>query len=653
MQSWTTFKLLASRGRYFPASFIEPAPSGARIENENEARLALAHMLEGMGRLPQMDQSLLPAIAYEDAIFWTEIPLLAQAGANAAIFPVLLGIIARQEIRIEPGWLGTKARDAVCLALALAAPGRGFVLIRRQASPPCGIEGASLGLSLAVGGARLSGGKKWPGGIAMTGSLTPDGNLARTEFIAAKYHAAKNNGRARIFLYPAENRDEMPVDGNDAFPIYSLAGAIAVCELIEKMEDPGEWLRQLRQWRISPALFFAWLEKANHNFDDLDVILGVAETENWRNKISDPIEFANAVDCLWNWRMKNPDCPCDLASRAASLLENGPLDAIDPLRRMRLANMRMTLESHRGVPCDALWEISRTCREIIANDSALASEEALMAVVRDTIMPAHNAWRFNDPLPGDWLDLVRERRAYCRRVKHDNTLGKIYGALTHHAAFARNWEKALEYAFVSLEYFKNPCDRRRRWLDIAYIHCEMGNIGKALKALEEAAGARMRLAVESADPFFHAAFLRLCLLDPGLFQGYPVVGIFEEFARKAMRHPWQCWAANCGRLLAGVDADLARSLLRFGIEMCLANPTEIAIKPMALPPLGVLMRLDPQNPGYARRMTRLSLDMIRRACREGLLDEAHFKRILEAREELAVLDLVEKFLPDFFPFNYR
>ncbi len=664
MIDWELYQRLR-REKFFSAQDIELPEEPDERQSEDALRVLLAQRLLAATSGEQLPEQLasVAGVSVDGASAWCELPLLVEGEGRATVFPVLLGLLQVHDVRIEAGWLCPDAEDAAGKALSLAGQGRqGFVLLRRDVQPGAGISGSSLGLPLAIAGRRLAEGQAGSCKALATGAVDEHGAVCPVGAVKIKHgRAVKTKGC--FFLYPKANEADLPPDADRACPVASLEEALALCGL-----DGGDSvvLRLLPGWSKAPHGFFAWLDSGEFSSRALPALLAHAESAGWLQGTAESPLLAEAVNHLYSWREKNH--PGQDTMRR--LLAYFPLDAVlkqdlPALPLLRLAGMNSTLSFQKGEG-DSHWrEISSHCWKNIGTADMESALEVLVAVARDANGCAHNAYRFCTPLPKDWLARVEKYTEFCRQfgIAESKSLGKAYGMLTERAALAGDFRSALNASELSLSFFSDTRDRRRRRLDRTYIFCDMGRAEDATRELGGALASCLGASSEEAiapngsslavceDPFVHAAFVRLCLSMPALFAGYPVEKILKTQFQPW--HPWQCWARNCGQLLASSNPALARTCLHEAIGICLHNRKETTLTPMALLPLSALahLRLEPME--QVCLLARPILAQLRELCRSGHLCKEHFRTVLEASSTASALEAVEREQARLFPFNYR
>lgn len=643
---------------YLPLEQIVPPPDGSCPEETPDKLRPLwlgLHLVRGVPLPPDMAGEHLTA-RFHAAGAWLEVPLVV-AGQNgsAAIVPVLLGRLSQPEIDIidAASWLTSQAAGAARAALRLVGQDtHGFLLLPRfmPGSLPL-IDGHSLGLPLAVAALRLCADKHLPADIIMTGQIDGQGNVLPVGHLPEKRACARSGFYpARLFLYPADNQidaESLP----ESLPIRRLEDADALLDLAATV-DVAEIAWRLPLWRNSPAEFFSWLN-SNDLTDTVQMpLLELARRQNW------------CIDCT--------DAACSAALEVLKrLLKNGKSNVLpdllttlfphDRIRNLPASSALLTLAekcktqaNHGGVRSEH-WDslIERCLTELQKNASHSVSLAALTSEIRIKIGDRHNAFCFRiSDISQDWLKQVNR----FAELGSDPNIGKCYGFLTQHYAFCGMYDEAFACAERSLENFREPKDRRRRYIDRVYLFLDSNRIDEARRELLKVAGADaagLPLAVQVAsqtDAYVHAAFARLCQHLPHEAEGYPVAELLEGTAGK--HHPWQLWACNLGRLLAQEQPELARRCLTFSRDICLADPDSITLPPMTLMPLAVLYtaRLAPQT--EVLHQTEELLRRIACHCADGMLYEPHFRPLLHLPTPAAVLEEVAANTGRYFPFNY-
>lgn len=649
MLDWAGFAMTQGEGRYLPSFLISPLVSRALPETENLRRVCLAHSLLGVGQFPGLAEEYIPPDVLATVENWTEVPIIVQAGSETLIFPVLLGVRTVARHYIEPGnWLLSDARQAAERAFLLAAPGRGFVLLRR-ASSASPLAGKSLGLPLAVAAARLARKKFFRPGLFMTGETDAAGNILPVDFVESKLRCARYTKICGLFIHPV---GAGPFPG--AVSARSFESALALADAYYLAFSAGDaFAENLDKWRTAPEKFFSWLASPEYQEEILKPLLEVIAIEGWPARLTGEKEIAHAAERLGNWLAGSGKACGNEILR--SLLTFFPLEkarALPPSSRMRIAGLNITLLNHEGVT-DSRWhKMSRECRASAAEEDLSSELDALLQYSRE-INSRHNAFIFHEKLSTEWLDRLDLFTRLYGKKRNTDQLGKIYGFLTQHAAFSEDYEKAKEYSRMSFDFFSRPEDKRRRLVDLAYIHCELNEPLRALQALRQAEGAFEEIASldNVADPFLHAAFIRICLLRPEYFQDYPADKIFRSLAKA--EHPWQGWACGCGRLALEKDRDFAQTCFEFALDMCEKKSASGAFSALRLLPLAAMWEAGLLAKEKASARASAALAQFRAQCEDNILSADHFRTLLESEDVLETLSIVEKNQKNLFPFYMR
>ena len=659
MMPWQTVAMQAAFAgeSYVPLAQIEP-PAGTPSLTEAARPLWRGlHLLRGLPLPPDMEGEELTERC-RAADLWTEVPLVAVGlNGSAVTAPVLLGRLPRPEIDIihEEQWLTPQAAEAARDALRLVGKDEcGFLLLPRFLPGSMDlIDGASLGLPLAVAALRLCAGKPLPQHVVLTGQVDVAGKVLAVGHIPEKRACArKGYYPARIFVYPAGCQiDAEPLP--ESLPVERLEDADALLDLIEAGNVAGIAGR-LPLWRRDPAEFFSWLNNNKQVTETAQTcLLGLAKRQGWCMTCPDDA-LSNALEALRPyWEKVRHDT--DLRRLLTGLFPHDRVKALPASRGLlTLAENCKTMNNHCGRSADTWIGLSERClEELMKTPDISVRADALTIVMRSMISTQHNAYRFRlSDIPQDWLDKVHT----VARLGASSEIGKIYGFLTQHYAFCAENEAALDYAERSLEHFTDKRDRSRRHLDRIYLFLDSGRPDDARRELDElldAADDGAPLAEQVArqdDAYIHAAFVRLCRTLPRLLTGYPVA---EILAKAKMAHPWQLWACNCGWLLAHEQPELARRCLGFSRDACLADSGGITLHPMTLLPLAALFAADLAPQAEILRQTEDVLRMVKRHCDSGQLHKEYFAPLFSLPDAAAVLAEVVAHAERYFPFNYR
>lgn len=647
---WQVFKSKRMQRFYAVETLALPALEEAGEQDKTLLkRLYLARALLGRDPLPSV-----PRI-FQDALSWREIPVLVRGQTKAKVFTVLLGLLPYPSVLLEPddSWLDDEAGEALqnALLFALGNEKKGFLVLSREGEER--LTGSSLGLPLAVAAQGLLHEKAFPHDVMMTGKVTRDGLVEAVGFVQDKMDCAFAND-ATIFLYP--KKSPLSYTGR-AFPVENVSQAVHLCELAQR--NASALIAQIDGWRHAAELFFAWLNTISSVRDILGVLLRMAGEEKWH--FTDNEARSKAVKDLSDFRDRNRIDRKDLLA----LLDFFPYETaqtMDEKTRLRLAGMHVTLENHKGILQSRWLALGRAAWEsLYAKPSDFETRELLLTSrIRLFINPDDNAYLFHLPPPARWKEKVEY---YLKDNTTGSSLGKSLGCLAQHAAFAGNLHEALRYAEQSLQCFFADRDRQRRWIDETYIYCDLNETEKATDALATALASELSLPsplplnahhlCKTENSFLHAAFVRLCRKKADLFEGYPVASILQKRAKKDHMHPWQCWANNCGCLLAKSSPDLSRECFRESYAICLAEDDGITLLPMALLPLAHLLFFDLASPDELCRKAEKILRKLCTTCDEGLLSKEHFSRVLQAESVRDALLNVYEEQETLFPFNYR
>lgn len=656
MMPWQTVAMQAQfKGKsYVPLAYILP-PAGSTCLTEADQPLWRGlHLLFGHPLPPDMaGEELTERCRAADR--WAEVPLVVvELNGSAVIAPVLLGRLPRPEIDIihEEQWLTPQAAEAARDALRLVGKGEcGFLLLPRFLPGSMDlIDGASLGLPLAVAALRLRAGKPLPQDVVLTGQVDAAGMVLPVGHIPEKRACTRKAPYpARIFVYPVD----CPIDAEplpESLPVERLEDADALLDLIES-GNVADIAGRLCQWRRDPADFFSWLNNNTLAEAVLSCLLGLARRQGWCTACSDDAlsRALKALQPYWEKVRHNTEL-------RRLLTELFPHDRVKALPSsfglLTLAEQCKTMDNHCGRRADTWIRLSKRCLDELQN-GILLKLAALTTEMRTRIGNGHNAFRFQlSDIEQDWL---RDVEGFAR-YEPDVNLGKIYGFLTQHYAFCGENGTALAYAERSLNNFTDKKDRERRHLDRIYLFLDSGRPDDARRELDALLGAAddgaplaERLARQD-NPYVHAAFVRLCRALPHALAGYPVA---EILGGASMAHPWQLWACNCGWLLANDQPELARRCLEFSRDACLADPDGVTLHPMTLLPLAALFAADLAPRAEILRRTEDVLHLLKRHCDSGQLHKAHFAPLFSLPDAAAVLAEVVAHAERYFPFNYR
>lgn len=666
MHSWQEISMGLRYGdnAYIPLSRIRLPAQGTDPREEGD-NLRLLHLLRLFRGQPLPPESPLPPYC-RNAVDWLEVPLVVVDGrGTACLLPVLLGRLQETDIIIEEGWLTPRAEAAAREALALGGQGEcGFVLLPlRSPGSLQTVDGPSLGLPLAVAALRQRTGKGLPAQTVMTGEVDAAGHVLPVAHVREKWDCArKGQYPAQIFLYPA---GRPPLDNAPcAVPVKSLT---EIETLLDTASLDGAICiaHRLGAWRDAPENLFSWLASPDTPQEMRRLLLRLMERDHWCDRMSEAalLTALGGLDRMWQHICKDRElCTRFLALFPYERVRHLPAS----LDLLRLAEKNKTQANHRGEDAAHWRALSDRCVEGLKHESGGIGLAEIGQRVRTFIGIWHNAYRFHrDDIPASWLEKI-DTLARCLDCAE---LGKAYGFLVHQMAFCGDHDQALLYAARSLSFLPDG-EQQRRHIDRIHIFLECGQVEDACREMDtildlwresrQAGDApqdemlpahdRAAAVVQMDDPFVHAAFVRLCLAMPGLLHGYPVADLLRQ-ARPY--HPWQLWACNCGRLLAGEDPGLARRCLRFSCDCCLKAGNGVTLEPMALMPLSVLAATGLLPREEIRATTEDVIQRLRDACAAGQLHAPHFQPLLDLPDADAVLSEVAAHTSRYFPFNYH
>lgn len=653
MIDWERYTWLYQE-KYFPALSIELPNKPDHKHRTLFARLRFAQSLLRQDPWPRTLSTILST-----ADLWCEVPLLVAQKSHARITSALLGRIKQPQIVIESGWLKTDAKEQATKALSLAGRGRcGFILLCGKEGAPQGIAGNSLGLPLAVFGRSLSQGKCLPTNIFLTGALNADESIGAVGSFGVKYEAVTRNTQKNLFFYPQANTKD--VQETNAIPVQNLEGACALCDLAE-----SGLVEQLVLWRNNPQRFFAQLAAYEIPANALDPILRIAESEHWKEHLHNPELLGNALCDLWKSREDNKDDP-SCAHRELNKVVQRHLDRLlaffpdaqstvlndlKPLPLLYLACMHIKQDNHKGSIDESPW--FALCDQCLSQTKTKNYEffsEAIVATVLSDINALQIHYAFHKPLPKAWLETIQEHASYCtKQALTSDALGKAFGALVSYAAFQGKYDQALAYCEQSLRFWPHPDNEIRRLIEKTYIFCEMGDLTKACESLSAACPQGLN----TDNPYLHASYARLCRAKPTLFAHYPTAFILKTLAMHDECHPWQCWATNCGHLLAASDPALAHTLFRFAIDLCIRNNTVTSLTPMALLPLAALLQYGLEPEETICHETTHILSRVRKASLDHTFHQEHFAPLFTLPTPRDVLTRLQTQAHAFFPFTCR
>jgi len=136
-----------------------------------------------------------------------EVLLMTWDGKNDPAPPQLLCVMGG--VRFGRTQLGAMAQAfAYALQRTPGLPHAGTVTVRGAAYQPVGSDGPSGGSAMAVGFIALFKGDRIQRGIAMTGTLEPDGRIGFVGGIPDKVRAAKREGYHTVLIPAGQIHDE-------------------------------------------------------------------------------------------------------------------------------------------------------------------------------------------------------------------------------------------------------------------------------------------------------------------------------------------------------------------------------------------------------------------------------------------------------------
>ena len=607
---------------------------------------------------------------------WTAVPVMLVLGRQKALQYFIAGIPAGAggRHRLWPEWadclLDVKAADAVKQAAqaameqnqAVSCDAPFFCFPLAEPNRDCRIQGASLGLPLALGFRMVLEGREFPKWAAATGCVDSTGRIYSVSNAREKHTLAFEKDFS-LFLYPAENCSTFEKSHPEAMAVENLSDAQVAATLF----DPGN---------AAELVLLMKMKKDAQVFADnclsvpgqwLAYILGPETCCFLKEQIQSAPGLLNTLlknleSALSRYDFKTAQLLAALTDPA----DAGSLAEAEPASWFTWCTRNLALCNHRG-------DISSARRWADAADRvkprAMAADDALKEMAdyynNQLVGMLHNQYEFRPVLPESFKNHLQHLETRFQSDLDYNPaacsgrLGELYGTLTQHFAFCgpAYLDKTLEYSRLARRAF--GCGRapdlrgawRRQYNYLVYAFLDAKDFTRAESSLMTYLEADSWDAIQEMVPdlimWDHASLARFIADTKTAVSRMPLVKGLVNAAREIVRpeHPWQVWHFNMGRIfLDAGEVKQAEAFFCKSLDLCVGEKFGPTVSVMALLPLSVL-----HVGGFSVNWENIE-PVVRSAAME--LSRAHFA-FLDALSFPEALEYVYEKTSLVFPFAYR
>ena len=523
------------------------------------------------------------------------------------------------------------------------------------------VEGASLGLPLALGFLQLLSGESVSGGLVATGAIDEKGSVIEAGHLEQKIMCAAREG-FEVFLYPSGNSTPAVPERMEALPVSRLEeawmfgalhapGAGGELPLLAGMlNDPEKFVNNCD---CVPEKWLSWA----HEHGRTAAVMGEIQTSRER--------FEGFVRkfrrCLDRRRLEKAGTLSNLFSPE----ELGETARIAPLATFKWHTLSMALANHRGNVSEALKCSNRA--EVLLDDARSCDLNECATYHNHRFVTEHNRYFFEPRVPDQVRQTLRHlERRYELACKEgcptDITLGCLYGSIAQNFGFCgpEYLSDTERYSRLARKAFGDGTVKecRKDWLRqfnyATYAALDAGRFQQAEETLFRYLGIEewegLWPSLPDRSPWELALLCRF-LAGAGEKEAR------EQYLNRAAdeleghvkrEHPWQLWMFNLGRIARISHKDeMATRLYDGSLDLCLSEKNGPTVRVMALLPLSGLWDLNQ----LAAEETKTAEQTIRKAAQP--LNPVHFTPLLGERDFGRVLETVWNQPGTLFPFSYR
>jgi len=523
------------------------------------------------------------------------------------------------------------------------------------------VEGASLGLPLALGFLQLLSGEGVSRGLVATGTVDEKGNVIEVGRLEQKIMCAHREG-FEVFLYPSRNATPAVPERMEALPVSRLENAWMfgalhgpgaggdLALLAGMLDDPEKFVNNCD---CVPEKWLSWA----HEHGRTETVMSEIKTSGERFE-----GFVRKFErCLERWRLEQGETLSKLF-RPRELQETA---RVAPLATFKWHTLSMALANHRGNVSEAL-ECSNHA-DALLDDARSCDLNECATYHNHRFVTEHNRYRFEPRVPGEVRQTLRhlEERyelACEAGCPTDVTLGCLYGSIAQNFGFCgpEYLSDTEKYSQLARKAFGDGTVKecRKDWLRqfnyMTYAALDAGRFQRAEETLFRYLGIEGRQGLWPSLPnrsFWEHALLCRFLADVG--EGEAREKYLKWTAAEIERHvkpehPWQLWSFNMGRIARFSNKDeMAARLYERSLDLCLSEKNGPTIRVMAFLPLSGLWELNK----LAAEEAKTAEKAIRKAAES--LNPVHFTPLLGERDFGRVLETVWNQPGTLFPFSYR
>jgi hypothetical protein len=598
---------------------------------------------------------------------WLCLPVLTCQGASGSLTWVLLGQIPDVHgcAFVGEPFPEESSRDAACIAWQVVQPrlhhrATGFLALSLQHPDDPPITGGSLGLPLALGLLLLDRELTWPDGVYASGGMTADGRLLPVAGEMIKHLHVRQ--RMRTLLLPETGLTEATPDAKTIRCSHVDQAYFALNCVVGGLN--AEKIQYYRACLSNPGLFL-------DQFSSLPTeLLALADGRSLLAQIAAERHrlLPALARCL---------AACHNDPHRAALFAD--LFSPDEIRALAEQDEDEEMATHRW--CVARIACGNRSGSVAANQTwiDLGQKLGTSATPREIADFANHGFvaaRFNRydfrPEPPEEFSfcLALEEQLYQARPGDTRELGAMYGTLAQNYGFCGpQWRPQLEqFAQKAATAFGRRFRRESRRL-LAY---RLYGLMDAAMLTEAATllNHYLDLPIATQEPQAWIDALWKLYQNPTEHTPFQIAVTCRLLAERStgghnlppvpsllalvsclpavLVHPWQLTACNLGRLfIANGLYDRGNDLLHRSLDTCLQGGETMRV--MALLPLSLLNHEQPTDPTYSATCAAV-LETIRGS---ELLNQDHFRPLLDAPHPKHALTDVFRDPGRFFPFSYR
>lgn len=528
--------------------------------------------------------------------------------------------------------------------------------------PERAIHGGSFSLSVYAAAWSAYSGKILSDSVVLSGQILGDGEVIRTSHIKKKRKIALIRG-FRGFIYGSNGHQSRIETAGEI-------ESISVCNLDDldcllELYEPGnvKQLHTIHDILKTPEALAARLHHLSEKTIKTAWFKGAYKKllkKIFKNP-STAEEFATALEKVWQ---RFGDKPYLMTRILKPIREDQVIELArdKPQAAWTIAMCKSTCAAHEGDLTGATkWEnIAGIATARILNDLGIIERRADLWN-RHVVNSYHLAFRFSPVLPQPLIEIIRTLELIKKELSLNAmpVLGRLYGTVAQNYGFCgpqylsqlEEYVEKAQAAFGNGKVEELREDWNRQWNYLIYAYLDANKYDDAEKALCSYLYVNNLAEIDSIEnqswnPFHKAALARF-VADTGkyreLFDG---IGIDIARGMVSLKHPWELWAFNVGRIQHDPKARIAMWNLSKEIAEHLKGPARAL---MLLPLAGMFVEeLRPEKEivsEFEKLKTHLeSFPWLR---------QGHFKLLWNPRPKREIIEELWNNIHLFFPFTYR